>query len=323
MLSHFRRFSPYAVRLVTVFVLYLAAGKLGLAAPFTSGNVSPFWPASGIALASVLLWGYRVWPAIASAAFLVNFWSPIPTQAALGIAVGNTPGVLTETTADLAFALMMAVARLILPGVEYIRSGQWRTWDPMALLGRDIHGATLGIVGLGRIGTELAKRARGFDMRIIYFSRSRHEEAERELGVEYRDSLESVLREADFVSLHTPLTSETRHLMNERTLKLMKPTAALINTTRGPVVDTEALYDALKAGTIWAAGLDVTDPEPLPADHKLLTLDNCLVVPHIGSASIASRDAMARLAAENLLAGLEGRPLKASPNPEVRPGEKG
>src|SRR5438876_1175859 len=131
-----------------------------------------------------------------------------------------------------------------------------------------------GIVGLGRIGTEVAKRARGFDMRIIYFSRSRHDEAERELGVEYRDSLETVLREADFVSLHTPLTPETRHLMNEGTLKLMKPTAALINTTRGPVVDTEALYQALKAGTIWAAGLDVTDPEPLPADHKLLTLDN-------------------------------------------------
>src|SRR5438034_833265 len=168
----------------------------------------------------------------------------------------------------------------------------------------------------------LAKRARGFDMRIIYFSRSRNEEAERELGVEYRDSLEAVLLEADFVSLHTPLTPETRHLMNERTLKLMKPTAALINTTRGPVVDTEALYDALKAGTIWAAGLDVTDPEPLPADHKLLSLPNCLVVPHIGSASIASRDAMARLAAENLLAGLEGRALKASPNPEVRRGQR-
>src|SRR6266571_5561426 len=187
----------------------------------------------------------------------------VPAATQHGIAVGNTPGVLTETTADLAFALMMAVARLILPGVEYIRSGQWRTWDPMALLGRDIHGATLGIVGLGRIGTEVAKRARGFDMRILYFSRSRHEGAERELGVEYRDSLEAVLSEADFVSLHTPLTAETRHLMNEHTLKLMKPTAALINTTRGPVVDTEALYDALKAGTIWAAGLDVTDPEPL------------------------------------------------------------
>jgi len=142
-------------------------------------------------------------------------------------------------------------------------------------------------------------------------------ETERELGLEYRDSLEALLREADFVSLHTPLTPETRHLINGRTLKLMKPTAALINTTRGPVVDTEALYEALTAGTIWAAGLDVTDPEPLAADHKLLRLDNCVVVPHIGSASVDSRDAMARLAAENLLAGLEGRPLKASPNLEV------
>jgi glyoxylate reductase len=241
----------------------------------------------------------------------------VPAATERGIAVGNTPGVLTETTADLAFALLMAVARLIVPGVEYAKSGQWRTWDPMALLGRDVHHATLGIVGLGRIGTEVAKRGRGFDMKVIYCSRSRHSETERELGLQYRDSLEALLREADFVSLHTPLTTETRHLINERTLKLMKPTAALINTTRGPVVDTEALYEALTAGNIWAAGLDVTDPEPLAADHKLLRLNNCVVVPHIGSASVDSRDAMARLAAENLLAGLEGRPLKASPNLEV------
>ncbi len=243
----------------------------------------------------------------------------VPAATQRGIAVGNTPGVLTETTADLAFALLMAVARMILPGVEYIRAGQWTTWDPLALLGRDVHGATLWIVGLGRIGTEVAKRARGFDMRVIYFSRTRREDTERQLGLEHRQTLDELLGEADFVSLHTPLTPDTQNLINARTLRLMKPTAVLINTTRGPVVDTEALYDALRVGTIWAAGLDVTDPEPLPRDHKLLTLPNCLVVPHIGSASVASRDAMARLAAENLLAGLEGRPLTASPNPNVRP----
>lgn len=234
-----------------------------------------------------------------------------------GIRVGNTPGVLTETTADLAFTLLMAAARMIAPGVDFVRAGKWRTWDPMLLRGRDVHHATLGLVGLGRIGTEMGKRGRGFDMKVIYASRGRHADVERELGFEYRE-LDHLLREADFVSLHTPLTPETRHLINERTLGLMKPTAILINTARGPVVDSDALYEALVSGRIWAAGLDVTDPEPLPADHKLLTLDNCLVVPHIGSGSIASRDAMAVLAAENLIAGLEGKPLKASPNPEVQ-----
>ncbi|HEY8695292.1 MAG TPA: D-glycerate dehydrogenase [Chloroflexota bacterium] len=235
-----------------------------------------------------------------------------------GIPVGNTPGVLTETTADLAFALLMSAARMVVAGADFVKAGKWRTWDPMLLRGRDIHHATLGLVGLGRIGTEMGKRGRGFDMKVIYTSRNRQPDVERELGFEYRD-LDDLLREADFVSLHTPLTPVTRHLINKRTLDLMKPTAILINTSRGPAVDSDALYEALRERKIWAAGLDVTDPEPLPAGHKLLTLDNCLVVPHIGSASVGSRDAMALLAAENLVAGVEGRPLRASPNPEVPP----
>jgi glyoxylate reductase len=234
-----------------------------------------------------------------------------------GIAVGNTPGVLTETTADLAFALLLAAARMLKPATDYVREGRWRTWGPMTFLGRDAHHATLGLIGLGRIGCEMAKRARGFDMQVLYYSPRRRPDKERQLGVAYR-SLEDLLRESDFVSLHTPLTPDTRQLMNAERLRLMKPTAVLINTARGPVVDTEALYDALKSRSIWAAALDVTDPEPLPGGHKLLTLDNCLVVPHIGSASVGAREAMAVLAAENLIEGLEGRPLKATPNPGVK-----
>jgi len=242
----------------------------------------------------------------------------LPAASERDIAVGNTPGVLTETTADLAFALLLAVARMVAPAMEYVKAGKWRTWDPMLLLGMDVHHATLGLVGLGRIGVEMAKRARGFDMKVLYCSARRQPDTERELGISYR-SFEDLLQSSDFVSLHTPLTQETRHLINAGTLALMKPTAVLINTARGPVVDTEALHQALRAGTIWAAGLDVTDPEPLPAEHELLSLENCLVVPHIGSASTAARGAMAALAAENLIAGLEGRPLKASPNPQVQP----
>jgi glyoxylate reductase len=236
---------------------------------------------------------------------------------ARGIPVGNTPGVLTETTADLAFALLMAAARLILPGVEHIRAGRWRTWDPMALLGQDVHHAVLGLVGLGRIGVEMAKRARGFDMRVLYASRTRRPDLEQALGLDYCASLDELLPQADFVSLHTPLTPETQHLIDARALARMKRTAVLINTARGPVVDSQALAEALRSGVIGGAALDVTDPEPLPATHELLSLPNCLVVPHIGSASVNSRAAMAQLAAENLLAGLEGRPLKASPNPET------
>jgi glyoxylate reductase len=233
-----------------------------------------------------------------------------------GLPVGNTPGVLTDTTADLAFALLLAAARRVAEGAQYVQAGQWKTFSPMLMLGRDAHGATLGIVGLGRIGSAVARRARGFDMRVLYHNRRRDEAAERELGAEYR-SLEALLAESDFVSLHTPLGPETRGLIDRARLRQMKPTAILINTARGPVVDTAALLEALRAGVIGGAALDVTDPEPLPADHPLLGLPNCLVVPHIASATVTTRNKMATMAAENLLAGLRGERLPNCVNPEV------
>ncbi len=232
------------------------------------------------------------------------------------IVVCNTPGVLSETTADLAWALLMAAARRISEGADYVRAGKWRTWGPRLLLGWDVHHATLGIIGLGRIGFEVAKRARGFDMRVLYYNRSRKPELEAELGLEYVP-LETLLKESDFVSLHTPLTPETRHLIGAKEFELMKPTAVLINTARGPIVDSKALYQALKSGQIGYAALDVTDPEPIPADDPLLSLPNCLVVPHIGSASHATRNRMAVMAAENLLAALEGERPEHVVNPEV------
>lgn len=240
----------------------------------------------------------------------------VPAATQRGIVVTNTPGVLTETTADLAFALLMAAARHIVAGDKFTRAGRWKTWGPLLFLGQDIHHATLGLVGLGRIGSEVAKRARGFDMRVLYYDPIRNEAAEKQLGVEYA-SLERVLRESDFISLHTPLTPETRHLIGERELKMMKPTAILINTSRGPVVDQKALYEALKNGTLYAAGLDVFETEPIPADDPLLTLENVVVVPHIGSASYATRTRMATLAAENLIAVLKGETPPTPVNPEV------
>ncbi len=225
-----------------------------------------------------------------------------------GIAIGHTPGVLTEATADLAFALLMAAARRIQEGVEYIRAGHWKTWEPTTLLGADITGATLGIVGLGRIGKAVARRAGGFDMRILAHSPSATAETAAEAGVTLVD-LDRLLRESDFVSLHVPLNARTRHLINRDTLRKMKPTAILINTTRGPVVDQQALYDALSSGVIGAAALDVTDPEPMSPDDPLLRLPNALIVPHVGSATIKTRDRMAVMAAENLVAGVTGKPL--------------
>lgn len=234
-----------------------------------------------------------------------------------GIPVGNTPGVLTETTADLAWALLMAAARRLPEGDRYVRAGQWRTWGPMLLLGSDIHGATLGVVGFGRIGQAVARRAMGFGMRVLYHDVRRAERAvETALGATYAP-LESLLAESDVVTLHVNLTPETERLISVDALRRMKPTAVLVNTSRGPVVDTDALVDALRAGTIAAAALDVTDPEPLPADHPLLGLDRCLVVPHIASASVATRDRMAEMAAANLLAGLRGEPLPNAVAPEV------
>ncbi|MDH7570842.1 MAG: glyoxylate reductase [Armatimonadota bacterium] len=240
----------------------------------------------------------------------------VPAATQRGILVCNTPGVLTETTADLAFALLMAAARHIVAADAYTRAGKWKTWGPLLFLGQDIHHATLGLVGLGRIGSEMAKRARGFDMRVLYYDPRRNTEAETRLGVEYA-SLERVLKESDFVSLHTPLTPETRHLIGARELAMMKPTAILINTSRGPVVDQKALYEALRNKTIYAAGLDVFDTEPIPPDDPLLTLENVTVVPHIASASFATRTRMATLAAENLIAGLTGKLPPAPVNPEV------
>ena len=228
---------------------------------------------------------------------------------ARGVAVGNTPGALTETTADLAFALLMAVARRLPEARDYVRGDQWQTWGPMLLLGKDVHGATLGLIGFGRIGREMARRAAGFGMRTIYFSRTRAEASlERELGATYAP-FERVLAEADFLSLHTSLTAETRHLIDAAALARMKPGAVLVNTSRGPVVDQQALAEALRSGRLFGAGLDVTDPEPLRADDPLVGLPNCLIVPHIASASERTRDRMAQKAAHNLIAGIAGKPL--------------
>jgi len=226
-----------------------------------------------------------------------------------GIPVGNTPGVLTDTTADLAFALLMAAARRVTEGDRYVRDGQWKTWGPLLLLGPDVHGSTIGIVGFGRIGQAVARRAQGFGMEILYHDIQPLPASVTEpLGATYV-SLDELLPRSDFVSLHVNLSDETRHLINAVTLARMKPTAVLVNTSRGPVVDQVALADALRDGTIWAAALDVTDPEPIPMDDPLVGLDNCLIVPHIASASRATRGKMAAMAAANLVAGVRGEPL--------------
>jgi glyoxylate reductase len=240
----------------------------------------------------------------------------VPAATARGVAVCNTPGVLTETTADATWALLMAAARRTVEGVDYVRAGKWQTWGPMLLLGQDVHHATLGIVGFGRIGKEVAKRARGFDMRVLAYDVHRDEAAANELGVAFVE-LDDLLREADFVTLHVALTDETRQLIDGRALELMKATAVLVNAARGPVVDTDALVAALRDGQIFAAGLDVTDPEPLPADHPLLSLPNATVVPHTASGTVATRNQMADLAARNLLAVLRGERPPQIVNPEV------
>jgi lactate dehydrogenase-like 2-hydroxyacid dehydrogenase len=238
---------------------------------------------------------------------------------ARGVAVGNTPGVLTETTADLAWALLMAAGRRLPEGDRYVRAGKWKTWGPLLLLGPDINGATIGIVGFGRIGQAVARRAMGFGMTIVYHDVHRAEAAvEAAYGATFLP-LEELLARADFVSLHVNLTPETTGLIDAEKLGWMKSTAVLVNTSRGPVVDPHALATALRDGTIFAAALDVTDPEPIPADDPLLSLDNCLVVPHIASASRATRGKMAQMAAANLLAGV-AQPRQRIPtpvNPEV------
>ena len=232
-----------------------------------------------------------------------------------GVAVGNTPGVLTETTADLAWALLMAAARRLTEGDRYVRGGHWKTWSPMLLLGPDVHGSTIGIVGFGRIGQAVARRARGFEMTVLYHDVAElPDEVTRPLGASYAP-LDDLLARSDFVSLHVNLTPQTRHLINAKTLALMKSTAIVVNTSRGPVVDQAALAAALRDRVIWAAGLDVTDPEPIPMDDPLVGLDNCLIIPHIASATVATRGKMAEMAAANLLAGVRGEPLPTPVGP--------
>jgi len=235
-----------------------------------------------------------------------------------GIVVGNTPGVLTETTADFAFALLMAAARRVAEADAFTKKGRWKTWGPMILLGQDIHHTTLGIIGLGRIGVELAQRARGFNMKVLYFDEIRRsEEEERQLGVEYIPELSTLLSQSDFISLHVSLTPKTRHLISAAQFAIMKPTAILINNSRGPVVDQKALYEALKSHQIFAAAIDVTEVEPIPLEDPLLTLDNIIITPHIASASFATRAKMATLAAANLIAGLRGQIPPHCVNPEA------
>jgi glyoxylate reductase len=231
------------------------------------------------------------------------------------IPVGNTPDVLTDATADFAFALLMTVARRIPEAERYVHDGKWKTWGPMTLLGMDIQGATLGLVGFGRIGKAMAYRALGFGMRVIYYDPS-EKKAYPDLNAT-QVGFETLLDESDFISLHTPLTPETRHLIDSEALSKMKSNAVLINTARGPVVDPDALYEALKENRIFGAGLDVTDPEPISMDSPLLTLDNIVIVPHIASASKASREKMSWMAAQNLIAGLKGERLPNCVNPQV------
>jgi glyoxylate reductase len=241
----------------------------------------------------------------------------IPEATKRDIMVGYTPGVLAKSTADLAFALLLAVARRVVESDKWVREGNWKiSHHPMFWLGSEVNGSTLGILGLGGIGLEMAKRGLGFDMKVLYHSRTRKRDLEKEYGFKYA-SFKRVLAESDFLSIHVPLTPQTNHFIGEKQLKMMKPSSILVNLSRGPVVDTEALHQALTKGTIAGAGLDVFDPEPVPTDHPILGLDNVVVLPHIGSASNRSRRDMHLLAARNLVAGLNGDRLEECANPEV------
>jgi glyoxylate reductase len=233
-----------------------------------------------------------------------------------GVIVTNTPGVLTKATAEFAFALMVATARRIPEAVDYVRDGKWVTWGPKLLQGQQILGATLGIVGFGRIGQGMAKMASGFGMRVLVNNRNQNPRLASKFDVTFVDFID-LLKESDFVSLHVALTPETHHLISTRELKLMKKTAVLVNAARGPVVDTDALVIALREGEIFAAGLDVTDPEPLPADHPLVSMPNAVVVPHIASSTVQTRNAMSSLAARNVVEIVSGRRPAAVVNPEV------
>ncbi len=234
-----------------------------------------------------------------------------------GIYVTNTPGILTDTTADCAFARLMAVARRIPEADRHVKAGGWvHAWGPRMFVGTDVHGKTLGIIGLGRIGGAIARRAKGFNMNVIYYDEDRKRDLERELGVRY-SPLKELLTESDYVSLHIPLTSSTRHMIGKRELTMMKETAFLINTSRGPVVDEDALYRALRDGVIAGAGLDVFEREPLSPDNPLKGLDNAVITPHIASASVETRTKMATTAAFNLVSALQGKEPPNLVNPEV------
>ncbi|MFC5405467.1 2-hydroxyacid dehydrogenase [Cohnella soli] len=234
-----------------------------------------------------------------------------------GIMVTNTPDVLTETTADLTFALLMATARRLLEASEYLRRGAWRTWSPMLLTGQDVFGSTLGIIGMGRIGEAVVRRAKGFNMNVLYCNRTRKPVAEEAYGIRYTD-MNELLRQSDFVCVLAPYTPQTHDLIGAAELRQMKPTAVLINTARGGIVNEDALYEALRDGTIWAAGLDVFEREPVVPDHPLLTLPNLVSLPHIGSASVATRIKMASLAANQLIDAMSGHRPAHLVNPSVK-----
>lgn len=234
-----------------------------------------------------------------------------------GILLTNTPGILQDACADMTFALILAIARLVPFGDREIRAGKWVYFDQTPYLGTNVFGKTLGIVGLGGIGTQVARRASGFDMRVIYHSRTRKQELEKQLGVEWVPNVQAVLKESDFVSLHMPLTPDTQGMIGKAELEQMKPDAFLINTTRGKTVDPKALYDALVAAEIAGAALDVTDPEPIPADDPLLTLPNVIITPHVASSSKETFRAMARMAVDNIVAALSGQPMPSCLNPEA------
>ena len=239
----------------------------------------------------------------------------VPAATRLGVALANTPGVLTKTTAELGFALILAVARQVVLGDRETRQGKWKYWHPSLYMGQDLADSTLCVIGMGKIGLEVAKRALAFEMRVVYHNRIRRTDVGDELG--YCADLESALGEADFVCISTPLTAETHHLIGWDELCMMKRNAILVNIARGPVVDNEALYRAVRDGVIAGAGLDVTEPEPIPSDHPLLTLPNVVITPHIGSATVRTRRGMAVLAARNIVARLRGEAMPSCVNPEA------
>lgn len=241
----------------------------------------------------------------------------VPACTARGICVGNTPGVLTDATADIAVTLLLAAARRLGESATDAKEGRWITWEPLGWLGQDLGGRTLGIAGMGRIGFATARRLHhGWGMKVLYTARTDKTDADKELGAK-RVDLDTLLMESDYVSLHADLNPSTKGLFSAEQFRKMKRTAVFVNTSRGPLVDQAALANALRAGTIFSAGLDVTDPEPLPPEHELFKLPNCVIAPHIASATVATRDAMARLCVNNLLAGVKGEPLPHWLNPEV------